>query len=85
MVTDSGVKDASNNDPNYGFGWGTQNQWHNGAMTGTISFLQVLPNGYTYAVITNTRPANDGFAFNLSGAVKQIINGVSQWPAYDLF
>jgi CubicO group peptidase (beta-lactamase class C family) len=85
MVTDSGIKDANNKDPNYGFGWGTQNQWHNGAMNGTISFLQVLPNGYTYAVIANTRPANDGFASNLSGAVQQIINGVSQWPTYDLF
>jgi len=85
MLTDSGIKDVNGNDPNYGFGWGTQNQWHNGAMDGTIAFVQVLPNGYTYAVIANTRPANDGFAFNMAGAVQNIIKGVSKWPAYDLF
>jgi CubicO group peptidase (beta-lactamase class C family) len=85
MLTDSGIKDANGNDPNYGFGWGTQNQWHNGAMDGTISFMQVLPNGYTYAVIANTRPANDGFAFNMAGVVQNIIKGVSKWPSYDLF
>ena len=85
MLTDSGIKDVNGNDPNYGFGWGTQNQWHNGAMDGTISFMQVLPNGYTYAVIANTRPANDGFAFNMAGVVQNIIKGVSKWPSYDLF
>jgi CubicO group peptidase (beta-lactamase class C family) len=85
MLTDSGIKDANGNDPNYGFGWGTQNQWHNGAMDGTIAFLQVLPNGYTYAIVANTRPANDGFAFNMAGVAQKIINGVSKWPAYDLF
>jgi CubicO group peptidase (beta-lactamase class C family) len=85
MLTDSGIKDAKGNDPNYGFGWGSQNQWHNGAMDGTIAFIQVLPNGYTYAVIANTRPANDGFAFNMAGVVQNIIKGTSKWPAYDLF
>ncbi|HEV3042063.1 MAG TPA: serine hydrolase [Candidatus Angelobacter sp.] len=84
MTTDSGIKDANNNDPNYGFGWGLP-QWHNGAMDGTIAFLQVLPNGYTYSVVANTRPANDGFAFNMSGVVQNIVKGVSKWPAYDLF
>ncbi len=84
MTTDSKIKDAKNNDPNYGFGWGVP-QWHNGAMDGTIAFLSTMPNGYTYAVITNTRPDNDGFAFNLSSTVQNIVNGVSKWPAYDLF
>jgi hypothetical protein len=84
MTTDSGIKDASKNDPNYGFGWGLP-QWHNGAMDGTIAFLQVLPNGYTYSIVANTRPANDGFAFNMSGVVQNIIKNVSKWPGYDLF
>jgi CubicO group peptidase (beta-lactamase class C family) len=84
MTTDSGIKDGSGNDPNYGFGWGTP-QWHNGSLDGTISFMEVLSNGYTYSVIANTRPANDFYAFNMSGAVKKIINSVSSWPSYDLF
>jgi len=27
MLTDSGIKDANRNDPNYSFGLGTQQQW----------------------------------------------------------
>ena len=37
MTTDSQVKDANGNDPNYAFGWGVGPQWHNGAMAGTIA------------------------------------------------
>lgn len=84
MLTDSGIKDANGNDPGYGFGWGMP-QWHNGAMDGTVAFIQVLPNGYTYAAVVNTRPASDGFAFNLSAAMQNIIKNVSGWPSYDLF
>ncbi len=84
VVTDSGIKDSSGNDPNYGFGWGLP-QWHNGDIEGSIAFLEVLPGGYTYSVVANTRPANDGGAFKLSGVVKSIINGASKWPSYDLF
>ena len=85
MTTAAHIKDANGNDPNYAFGWGVSPQWHNGAMDGTIAFLQVLNNGYTYAVVANTRPANDGFAFGLSSTVQKIVNGVSAWPNYDLF
>ena len=84
VITDSGIKDVNGKDPNYGFGWGLP-QWHNGDIDGTIAFLEVLPNGYTYAVVANTRPANDGGAFNLSGVVKGIVSTVSKWPSYDLF
>jgi CubicO group peptidase (beta-lactamase class C family) len=83
-ITDSGIKDAANKDPNYGFGWGLP-QWHNGDIVGTIAYLEVLPNGYTYAVVANTRPPNDMGAFALSGVVKKIVSTVSKWPAYDLF
>ena len=84
MLTDSGIKDSKGNDPNYGFGWGLP-QWHNGDIEGTIAFLQVLPGGYTYAVLANTRPSGDSGAFNLSAVVQKIISGVSKWPAYDQF
>ncbi|HEX3092974.1 MAG TPA: serine hydrolase [Candidatus Angelobacter sp.] len=84
VTTDSGIKDANGNDPNYGFGWGLP-QWHNGDIDGSIAFLQVLPGGYTYSVLANTRPANDSGAFNLSGVVQKIISTTPKWPAYDLF
>ncbi len=84
VTTDSGIKDVNGNDPNYGFGWGLP-QWHNGDIEGSIAFLQVLPGGYTYSVLANTRPANDGGAFNLSGVVQKIISTTPNWPKYDLF
>ncbi|HYL17896.1 MAG TPA: hypothetical protein VEV20_04415 [Burkholderiales bacterium] len=44
-----------------------------------------MTNGYTYAAVVNTRPANDGYAFNLSSTLQKIVNGVSAWPGFDLF
>lgn len=85
MTTAAHVKDSKANDPNYAFGWGVSPQWHNGAMSGTIAFLAVMPNGYTYAAVVNTRPGDDGFAFTLSSTLQKIVNDVSAWPGYDLF
>lgn len=85
MTTAAHVKDSKGNDPNYAFGWGVSPQWHNGAMSGTIAFLAVMPGGYTYAAVVNTRPADDGFAFTLSSTLQKIVNDVSAWPSYDLF
>ena len=84
MLTAPHIMDAAGKDPNYGFGWGLP-QWHNGDIVGTIAFLEVLPGGYTYAVLANTRPAKDTGAFALSAVVKKIITSVGTWPAYDLF
>jgi CubicO group peptidase (beta-lactamase class C family) len=85
MVTKAGILDGNGNDPNYGFGWANNPQSHNGAMTGTIAILAKAQNGFTYAVVANTRPANDGFAGNISVMAQSIINTVSAWPRHDLF
>ena len=85
MTTKAGIKDGSNNDPNYAFGWVVSPQWHNGAMSGTVAVLAVAANGFTFAAVVNTRPANDGFAGNLSSMMQNVINSVSSWPAHDLF
>ncbi len=85
MLTYTHVPDVnSGNDPNYGFGWGAT-QWHNGDIIGTVAFLEVLPGGYTYAVIANTRPSSDMGGFAMSTAVKQGIAAVKSWPAGDRF
>ena len=42
VTTDSGIKDANGNDPNYGFGWGLP-QWHNGDIDGSIAFSRCCP------------------------------------------
>jgi CubicO group peptidase (beta-lactamase class C family) len=85
MVTPPHVKDASNNDPGYAFGWGANPQSHNGAMDGTIAMLKVMSNGFEYAAIVNTRPPSDIWAGSLAGAVEAAISAVSTWPGYDLF
>jgi len=84
-MTAAHIKDNKGNDPGYGFGWFVSPQWHNGCMEGTIAWEEVLPNGYGYTFVANTRPANDGCAGNFSNAVQGIIGSVSAWPSYDLF
>jgi CubicO group peptidase (beta-lactamase class C family) len=71
----------------YGKGWIVDNTYkgHNGAMPGTIGFLVSRNDGYSFAVLANTRPTGDGFCFGLKGVLDQIVTGVNQWPAYDLF
>jgi len=85
MVTPAHIKDNKGNDPNYAFGWGANPQSHNGAMDGTLAYLAVLNNGYTFAVVVNSRPANDIWGSTLYGTIQNIVNSVSAWPKYDLF
>ncbi|MDQ3814609.1 MAG: serine hydrolase [Armatimonadota bacterium] len=87
MTTKPGIMDKNGNDPNYAFGWvvGSGYQWHNGAMSGTLGLMAKAPNGYGYAALVNSRPSGDQFAGELKQMLDQIIAGVSDWPAYDLF
>jgi CubicO group peptidase (beta-lactamase class C family) len=78
---------GSSANPGYGKGWilGGTYYGHNGAMPGTIAFLVRRNDGLSYAFTVNTRPNNDGFAFNLKAVLDTIVSGVSAWPTYDLF
>lgn len=78
---------ASTANSGYGKGWIVDGSYkgHNGAMSGTIAFLVRRNDGFSYAFTVNTRPANDGFAFNLKAAMDTIVSGVTAWPTYDLF
>jgi CubicO group peptidase (beta-lactamase class C family) len=85
MLTAAHVRDAAGKDPNYGFGWEVNPQWHNGAMDGTIAEEVVLPNGFAYAFIVNTRPGADLFAGKLDAVIQSILSTVTAWPSYNLF
>lgn len=85
MTTRSGVRNANNNLVNYGMGWITNPQGHNGAMAGTIAILSKADNGFAFVAMANTRPSADGFATNLATAMRDIIALVSSWPDHDLF
>lgn len=67
-----------------GFGLSGNGKWHNGAMPGTIAFMQEDGSGNGWAVVCNTRPGADGFCFNLNGIIQNLVNTVA-WPGYDLF
>ena len=73
--------------PGYGLGWIVDSAYrgHNGAMNGTIGFLVRRNDGFSFAVLCNTRPANDGFCFELKGVIDGIVSSSVAWPAYDLF
>lgn len=87
MTTAPGIKDKNGKDPNYAFAWGVGggNQWHNGAMSGTIAVLNRPPNDFGYAGAANSRPANDQFVGKFEQVIKEIIAGVPHWPNGDLF
>ena len=78
---------ASSANSGYAKGWIVDGTYkgHNGAMPGTIAFLVRRNDGLSYAVVANTRPSTDSFAFKLKAVMDTIVTSVSSWPAYDLF
>lgn len=72
---------------NYAKGWGLSgsNFGHNGAMSGTIAQIERRSDGFCFAVVVNQRPSNDGYATKLKQTMNNLIDGVSTWPAFDLF
>lgn len=85
MTTRSGIRNANNNLPNYGMGWGTNPQGHNGAMAGTIAVLSGAGNGFAFVAMANTRPSADPAAANLGIAMREILGLVANWPNHNLF
>lgn len=68
-----------------GWRYGNNGYGHNGCMSGTIGFLWDTDDGYTFAILANTRPDDDGCAWNARSLVEDILYDVSEWPNYDLF
>lgn len=73
---------AANNGYGLGFGLNGNGKWHNGAMPGTIAFMQEDGNGNGWAVLCNTRPANDSFCFTLNGIISALVT-TPGWGDYD--
>jgi hypothetical protein len=53
-------------------------------MHGTIGFLIRRNDGFSFAVLANTRPSGDLYPFELKGVIDSMVAGVSKWPDYDL-
>ncbi len=76
----------------YGLGWSVRpvgsdaNWWHTGSLPGTTSIIVRASNGLSWVGLFNSRPANaDGFATELDQAFWKAVEGVTEWPAADLF
>jgi hypothetical protein len=77
-------------EPYYGMGWLVRNTpgnwWHDGSLPGTRTEMVRAGNGFTWALLFNTRAANDSAMFDEMDALGwKILNAVSTWPTNDLF
>lgn len=78
---------GSSANPGYGKGWIVNGGYkgHNGSLPGTIGFLVRRNDDYCFIVLANARPDNDFHCLELKGVLDEIVNGVKNWPVYDLF
>jgi len=76
----------------YGMGWMVRpsgddaNWWHTGSLPGTYSIVVRTSNGFAWVALFNTRPKDENaFAKEVDQALWDAYNGVTSWPAIDLF
>jgi N-acyl-D-amino-acid deacylase len=75
----------------YGLGWLVRpaegNWWHDGALPGTASIMVRTGTGLAWVALFNARDMRAGSTFQseIDGAMWQAVNGVTAWPAHDLF
>ncbi len=92
MTERPGLPDWQGSDWYYAFGWqvrptgGDANWWHTGSLPGTVTIVVRAANGLSWAAFFNMRPASaDTFVNELDSALWTAVNGVTEWPATDLF
>lgn len=79
---DMGIGSDSNN--GYGLGLAVNsigNRLHGGGLPGSQSILVSASNKMSWAALANSRDGDP----DLDGMMRDIINGISNWPLYDLF
>jgi hypothetical protein len=55
-------------------------------MPGTRSLLAVTSDGFAVALVFNSDPRRGGdFMKELVAAIREVADGRTEWPAYDLF
>jgi hypothetical protein len=79
------------NTESYGKGWSLTSGGfeHGGALPGMQSRLVVRNDGFTYAIIVNSRVINkdkkDKFSSDFHKLIHGLISEIGSWPGYDLF
>ena len=77
----------------YGLGWfirdiggGQSNWWHTGSIPGASSLLVRAGNGFSWAVVVNSRPRKwNDFQRAVDKAMWEALSQVTRWPDHDLF
>ena len=61
--------------------------WHNGALPSTLSEMKRTSDGFCFAILMNTRPAEgkDRNGVAMGQLLGNIKNTITKWPAHDLF
>jgi len=77
-------------EPYYSMGWQVRNTpdnwWHSGSLPGVRCEMVRAGNGFTWALLFNTRVAQDGaFTSAMDRLGWQALDAVSSWPTNDLF
>lgn len=92
MVSRPELSDWENTASYYGMGWHVRpvgdeaNWWHEGGIPGTICFIVRFYSGIAYVALFNSRPFNtSSFIYEFYNALDHAINGITEWPSYDLF
>lgn len=77
----------------YGLGWlvrdvggGRTNWWHYGSIPGASSLFVRADNGFSWAVVMNSRPKNwNSILRAVDEAMWEAFRQVTRWPGHDLF
>jgi CubicO group peptidase (beta-lactamase class C family) len=92
MVSRPDLPDWQDSDRYYALGWeisfdDRREIWsHDGAMAGTRSLLAVTSDGFAIALVFNSDPRQGGdFMNELVEAIREVADGRTEWPIYDLF
>jgi N-acyl-D-amino-acid deacylase len=77
-------------EPYYGMGWLVRNTsgnwWHDGSLPGIRTEMVRAGNGFTWALLFNTRPREDSaFYAEMDKLGWQALAAISTWPTNDLF
>jgi CubicO group peptidase (beta-lactamase class C family) len=77
------MTEPSSSNKNYACGWQVNeahNWWHSGSLPGTATEMVRAHNGYSWAVLTNTRTWQQGFVQDLDHLVWQVLkDSTIQW------
>jgi D-alanyl-D-alanine carboxypeptidase len=73
--------------PEYALGWKLgSGQGHNGTLPGTSGYLWQTANGYSFAILANSRNTDtDKWVGKARSAMFEILGAATKWPSYDLF